>query len=234
MRISVWRIFIVSLCSSAFLSPGAARAAEESIPPSLSPGTPVTRATAYISVVKQGTGVLSLQIDYPWDIYTKPSIEVRQLLNDGPESARPRPTYFVDYFLKGETLVTIGQCLDSAYGVGSSTHIKVDRNTLALDVLGQRNSLGRPAVSVLWKNSAGQGSEKEEVHVKPSQLGSWAAFCHLENWSLNRHQLCLDLPQAYFAKPGKLMVWFLRADTVIWQKQLDWTGYPKGDSPSGS
>ena len=26
-------------------------------------------------------------------------------------------------------------------------------------------------------------------------------------------------------KPGKLQVWFLRGDVVLWEEQLDWPGY---------
>ncbi len=232
MRISALPVLFALLGFGVFLSPGAAYAADESSPPSPPPGTTVG-ATSFVSAVKQSSGVVALHIDYPWAIYSKPSVEVRLLLRDRPENVRPRPMYFVDHYLTGETSITIGQCLDAAYGVGTMKQITVDHNALTLDVLGQRNSLGRPAVTVVWKSPEKQGSEQEEEQAKASQLGSWAAFCNLEYWSVNRHQLSLDLPQAYFAKPGTLIVWFLRGGTAVWERRLDWKGYPKDDSPSG-
>ncbi len=212
----------------ASLLAGAVLPAEESSPRSMLPGSVVARADSCLSAVKQNGGVVSLYVDCPWTVYTKASVEVRLLVRDQPEQVRPRPTYFSDYYLKGDTLMTFGQCLEAGYGVGVARHLKVEHSMPTLDFLGQRNSLGRPAVTVAWKRPEGEDSQdkSQEELALASQRGPWAAFCSLEDWSVSRHRLCLDLPPAYFAKPGTLLVWLLRGDTILWAKRLDWKGYP--------
>jgi hypothetical protein len=212
-------------------------------PPTVVP-LAVTRTSpdvARLSMVKQSNGNRLLQIDFPWQAYQKPSVEIWLFTSDNPPNTRPRPMYFVDHHLKGDTSVKVGRCLSAAYGVGLTQSVTHD--ALDFDIVGRRNSLGRPAVSIAWsdkrypKDKSQQDEDKarqkptttENAEDAPPQkfsaFGAWVVFCELENWSTSGHQLSLDLPTDYFAKPGQLYIWFLRNDTVLWEQQLNWKGY---------
>jgi hypothetical protein len=206
--------------------------AEPSLPPKNN--DPIPQAVPRITIETQNTGKRLIHIDYPWQAYQKASVEVWLVTKDSPANAKIKPTYFVDYRLKGETSVKVGECLASAYSTGSMKSVPDDKMTI--QIVGLRNSLGKPAVSILGKSKRDQeeAKDKEEPKVDvpvdtsfepPLPYGSWAAFCDLENWSLNRHELSLDLLSEHFARPGKLYIWFLRGDKILWEERLDWKGY---------
>jgi hypothetical protein len=200
------------LVSIVFLLPAAARAADTSDP--VAAGKPKASASSYASVSRQTTGQRCLLIDYPWQVYAKPSVEVRVVTDDKATTAVPHPLFFAAGLMKGDIEVAISKCLQAAYDTGLSQRITADK--LEAEILGRRNSLGKPSVCV---------ASKEKTKAGAAAPSAWAAFCLLDCWAMNRHSLCLDLPREYFAKPGKLQVWFLRGDVVLWEEQLDWPGY---------
>jgi hypothetical protein len=59
----------------------------------------------------------------------------------------------------------------------------------------------------------------------PTESPARAAFVALESWSLDKNRLYLDLPKDFFAKPGKLRVWFMAGDRAMWSETVDWPGY---------
>jgi hypothetical protein len=201
---------------------------------------PISEPVAQVTLAKQNTGERSLQIDYPWTPFKNASVEVALVTKNNPPDLAVRPIYFVDRRLKSEISVVVGQCLQAAYDVGQTQRVQFD--TLNFDIVGHRNTLARPAVSVLWKfhevkdkpeskdarsKKSVRSKEEDDLLEKenPPFHGAWAAFCELENWSINSHELMLDLPQDYFSNPGKLYVWFLRGDKILWTKKLDWKGF---------
>ena len=204
--------FDLLLVSIVFLLPAAARAADT--PDPVAAEKPKASASSYVSVSRQTTGQHSLLIDYPWQAYTKPSVEVRVVTDEKTTTALPRPLFFAAGFIKGEIEVRISKCLQAAYDAGLSQQITPD--DLDAEILGRRNSLGKPSVCV---------ASREKTKAGAAAPSAWAAFCLLDCWAINRHSLCLDLPREYFAKPGRLQVWFLRGDVVLWEEQLDWPGY---------
>ena len=50
-------------------------------------------------------------------------------------------------------------------------------------------------------------------------------FLQLDSWAINDQMLSLDLARHVFIKSGKLFVWFLRGDKVLWEEKIDWPGY---------
>lgn len=186
------------------------------------------KARSFVSIVKQGDGVFALDIDYPWQSYSNTSVEVWLLPKDKPQDIQPHPLRIVFDKLNGAVSIKVGQCLEAGLVAGKVDH--VEHNGLKLDIVGLRNSMGKPSVCFAGKGLSYLDKEllakeeEEETRPKP-RFGSWAGFCELDHWSLNRHHLQLDLLKPYFAKPGTLYVWFLRADTVLWQANLDWQGY---------
>jgi hypothetical protein len=178
-------------------------------------------------VSRQTTGQRSLLINYPWQVYTKPSVEVRVMIDDKTTTAVPRPLFFAADFIKGEIEVKVSKCLQAAYDTGLNQPITA--GDLEVEILGRRNSLGKPSVCFAAKEKTKEGaaapSAKEKGKAGAASPSTWAAFCLLDCWATNRHSLCLDLPREYFAKPGKLQVWFLRGNVVLWEEQLDWPGY---------
>jgi hypothetical protein len=145
-------------------------------------------------------------------MHAKPSVEARLVTSEDADRVGIRPLLFVDGYLKGEVLVDVYEAQDQAAGVGGS--LAFTKNEMAFEILGRRNSLGKPAVCVARQVPPGDPTP-----------GAAAVFCLLEFWSLSDRLLHLDLPRQYFAKPGKLHLWFLRGDTVLWKEVVDWPGY---------
>jgi hypothetical protein len=130
----------------------------------------------------------------------------------------------VHYWLNGEISVKVGKCMNTAYSTKTTEHVLCD--AMPFELIADRNAYGKPAVYFIYESAKHESKEEEKKEAEKSRLGISAIFCELENWSLNRHQLKLDLSHEHFADPGKLYVWFLRDDSVVWEETLDWKGYP--------
>ena len=184
------------------------------------------KGASYVSLQRLSPEQCWLSVDYPWHAHAKASIEVRLVTEEKAGMAAVAPIDFVAAAMKGEVETKVSQCLQAAYNVGQK--LPITHADLPMEIIGQRNSLGKPAVCVAAKFKKADKADKDEKkeEQKPeAPLGAWTAFCLLDCWSMNRHTLHLDLPREYFAKPGKLHVWFLRDGKPLWQEQLDWPGY---------
>jgi len=169
---------------------------------------------SFVSLVQTRIGQQTLVVDYPWKVHDRPSVEVRLVTKEATDLSGVRPLFFVNEHLKGELSLRVYHCLDAAAGTGTTEPLKV--NGIEMEILGRRNSLDKPSVSILRK-----------VPGDDPTPGSGAIFCYLPAWSANQTMLCLDLPRQHFAESGKLYVWFLRGDKVLWEQQVDWPGYGK-------
>ena len=74
----------------------------------------------------------------------------------------------------------------------------------------------------MWRHDAGRTAETPEKNS--SLIGTTAVFYPPDAWAINDRLLLLDLPRDSFDKPGKLYIWFLRGDRILWQEELMWPG----------
>jgi len=186
-------------------------------PRSAPPATRGPRATSYVSLIKKRNGDRALAIRYPWKVHLRPSVEIRIVTGKDVEPRSIRPRFFLSEYMKGEATVAIYRCQDKASGV--PVRETLTANDLDLEIVGRRNWLGRPAVYVL-----------ERPPADGPRPGTAAAFCLLDAWALNRRLLYLDLPPEDFAERGKMYVWFLRDEKLLWTETVDWPGYPKQEA----
>ena len=170
---------------------------------------------SFVSLVQTRIGQQTLVVDYPWKVHDRPSVEVRLVTKKAKDPREARPLFFVGEHFKGEVSLKVYDCLDAAAAVGTTKPLKV--GDIEMEIVGRRNSLGKPAVSIVRKIAADEDPAP----------GSGVVFCQLPAWSANRAMLCLDLPREYFAESGQLYVWFLRGKKVLWEQRVDWPGHGK-------
>ena len=180
-----------------------------------------------ISVRQLRGGQPTLRIKYPWKVYTQASIEVRLVTSQKAGAAEVRPLMFVSNFMKGELKVKIYRAADDA--ASGAVIVPITEKELDMEILGGRNALGKPAVCI-----ARQVPEDDPVR------GAGAVFAELSSWALDDRTLYLALPgkvktpafgtpKTYFAPAGKLHVWFLRGDKVVWREEVEWKGVGKAE-----
>ena len=202
------------------ISPGGSAAAQALR--SVAPAAGRPKAATCVSLVKGRGGDRPLVINYPWKVHLRPSIEVRLVTGKDAGPSGIRPLFFVEEHFKGEVKVTVYRCQDGADGMG--TRQSLTENKLDFEVLGRRNSLGKPAVCVVHRFAADDPNPGDAP-------GAVAVFCSLPGWAINKRLLQLDLPREDFAQPGKLYVWFLRDDTILWKETVDWPGHGRPKTP---
>jgi len=155
-------------------------------------------------------------VEYPWKVHARPSIEVRLVPAGAKQSARSVPALFRSRFFHGAAMVAIYKCLDE--GARAPTSTTFAKNGTEWEIRGERNELGRPAVTILRKFSA------EEHAAAGGKPGALAVFLFLEHWAVGPGRLYLELPADQFGSPGTLHVWFLRGDKVLWEEAISWPG----------
>ena len=172
---------------------------------------------ARVSLVRDPGGRQVLIVAYPWKVHARPSVEVRLLSPGEADDERVQPMYFRWKHMKGDTTAAVYRCQDRCDDAPVRAAVPVGDEEL--EVLGQRNSLGKPAVAVArWTNT------DPKVRLEP---GAAAAFPLLDAWSVDEKLLYLDLPDDYFAAPGAVRVWLMRDDRVVWSEKLEWPGSGK-------
>lgn len=172
------------------------------------------------SVVQQPSGGPALAIQYPWGLHQQASIEVRWVPAGSVDEKQLRPVFFVGDYLKGLATIKVYQARDRAADSPSKdSYIRNSQDKVEFDILGQRNTLGKPAVTVIPRF-------KPDDKAKEPPPDTAAVFYFLDSWSVDKQHLWLDLPREYFAKAGDLHVWFLRGDKIVWQEKVSWPGYP--------
>ncbi|NQU23588.1 MAG: hypothetical protein HQ567_20085 [Candidatus Nealsonbacteria bacterium] len=179
-----------------------------------------------ISVRQLRGGRTTLRIKYPWKAYTQPSIEVRLVTSRKADAGDVRPLLFVGNFMKGELKVKIYRATDDA--ATGTVILPITEKELDMDILGGRNALGKPAICIA-----------RQVPEDDPARGAGAVFPQLSSWALDDHTLYLNLPgkatapvlgaaKTYFAPAGKLHVWFLRGNEVVWREEIEWKGMGAG------
>jgi len=178
------------------------------------PGVRMETDTSFAHLVKERSGRHTLVINYPWKAHRQPSVEVRLVTGQQADLAGARPLFFAKQYLKGEVTVNVYHCHDASAGVATSQPLT--KNEITFEIIGRRNSLGKPSVCIA----------RHIPNDEPAP-GAAVVYCLLPSWSLDKGMLNLDLPPEYFAKPGKLFVWFLRGEKVLWQEVEAWPGYSR-------
>jgi hypothetical protein len=170
-----------------------------------------TKTTNLVSVDKTSTGATVLLVNYPWRVHDKASIEVRLVTDKRDFAARVKPLRFAAIRFDDESTHRILRTFDES--VERPSELKLESAGLQWQVIGHSNHLGRAAE---WF-----------VHTPPknsSVIGTTAVFFPPDPWGMGDRLLMLDLPQMAFAESGKLYVWFLRGDRILWQEDLMWPG----------
>lgn len=161
------------------------------------------------SIIKQEDGGRALVIAYPWIVHARASVEVRLVTGKPADPLTVHPLHFVGNIMKGQVTIDVYRTLDGAAGVPQRR--RFTEGEIEFEILGRRNSLGRPAVCVARRFS----------NDDPPP-GAAAVFYPLRPWAISRAMIQLELPAKYFSKPGRLHVWFLRNDKVLWKEEADW------------
>ncbi len=187
-----------------------------------SPDAPAKKAnpTSFVSLLRERSGQQTVMIHYRWKLHSDASVEVRLAPADAA-SAAVAPLYFVGEYFKGDVSRKVFHCLDAADHRETADSFSKDK--IDFQILGQQNSLGRPAILVL------PCQQVENAHGKEagSPDSPKAVFLLLDSWALDDETLNLDLPRQRFADPGLLHVWFLRSNRALWEETVPWPGYRK-------
>jgi hypothetical protein len=167
--------------------------------------------TSFVSLIKQRDGDLILVIEYPWKVHARTSIEVRLVTGENPKPVEAPPMRFLQTRMKGKVTEAVHYCLDRSAEVEQRKPFKADG--LDFEILGRRSAMEKPSVCIVQR----MGDK--------SVPGTAAAMLMLHSWAINEKLLYLDLPREEFSDAGKLHVWLLRGDTVLWKETVDWPGY---------
>ncbi len=204
---------ILALFTTVGLTGSAVRAQSSSPSDAGDSDTPAASEAKFVSVSSDYTGSPILLVEYPWTHHARPSVEVRMLGEDEPDDYRVRPLHFLNDFMTGEMNVAVFRCqLDAADTRRTKT---TTRSEIEFKLIGDRNSLGKAAVCVCCDTPA-PFDELKRVNR--------AAFGLLGPWAVDRRTLHLELPQQHFTKPGKMRVWLLRGDGIVWSEVIQWPG----------
>ena len=152
-----------------------------------------------------------LSIKYPWRIHEKASLEVRLVADKKDFAARVRPLRFTLIHFDADTQRRILSTFDQS--LEHPADWKAEAGGLKWEVIGHGNHLGHAAewfVNTPEKNG--------------SLIGTTAVFYPPDAWATGDRLLLLDLPRDSFDQPGKLYIWFLRGDRILWQEELMWPG----------
>jgi hypothetical protein len=191
----------------AFLFLGVLRAQELSQPANADP----TATPKYVTVDRLKTGENLLLVKYPWRIHDKASIEIRLITEKNDLAARVRPLRFATLQFDPTTEARIYSAFDKS--LVRHADWNAEAGGLNWQIIARSNHLGRAAewfVHVPNKDSA--------------FIGTAAAFHPLDPWAIGDRLLMLDLPRDTFDPPGKLHVWFLRGERILWHEELMWPG----------
>ncbi len=212
--------------------PAAPKAAASPTAPADSerPATPASTTGAWkpstkthptqVTIFRERGGRKALAIEYRWKVHRDASVEVRLVPAERGEGTFVTPLDFFGEYLKPsgksksydfDLQKKIYRCLDRGGDAGLTETFNKDK--MDFKIVGQRNTLGRSAVYVLAANEG-----------KPPEDRADAIFLQLDSWAVDDTHLNLDLSPDIFEKPGKLFVWFLRGDRLLWEKQVDWPG----------
>lgn len=178
-----------------------------------------------VRLLEDHDGDLILAIERPWKTFTRPSVEVCLVPDTVPETAKVHPMYFVSNHLKGEVTADLYRALDEASEV--PVRRPFSDKKIEFEMVGNRNSLGKAAVCVACRTEPPVKSSPEDETTLAR-----ATFCLLDHWSVERGGLYLTLPADYFPVPGRLRIWLLRDNQIVWSHTIRWPGIASGQSPA--
>ncbi len=213
------RQFLLSLLCLAFAS--AALAADKTTRP---PEMTEDRPSPDVRILQDHDGDLVLALHRPWKSFSRPSVEVCLLPDSLPATAKIRPMYFVSNYLKGQVTADLYRSLDQADEV--PVRHPFSEKGLEFEIIGNRNSLGKAAVCVACRTEAPAEVPAKFATGDPKDAKglSRATFCLLDHWAVEQESLYLDLPENYFSAPGRLQIWLLRDNRIVWSDTIRWPG----------
>lgn len=231
---------IVFLACLAQAARTAAAAPDVARPPDKKPAAE-DRGEAFVSIVKRPTGEPILVVKYPWKRHAHPSVEVRTLHPSEVQNPLIRPLFFAQDLMKGDVTTAIYHCQDNSDELQQTASFT--KEGMDFEIFGARNSLGKPSVCVACRPEAKHGVLETPGGRNVEEFGSdlaaiyaarldrepetRAAFSLLDGWALDDHTLYLELPTKYFSNPGKIRVWLLRGEDIVWTANADWPGVPE-------
>jgi hypothetical protein len=158
-------------------------------------------------------------IHYPWKVHGRPSVEIRRLAYDEKDSGEIGPLWFTAQIMKGDVTAAVYQCRDRS---GETPVVrKMKHEGQDFELAGEKNSLGSGCVYALFP-------------PKPEDMDPVTRVVYplLGCWALDDKTLVLELPEAHFAEPCWIRVWFLRGGDDVWWKTVSWPG--SGQRAEGS
>jgi hypothetical protein len=156
-----------------------------------------------------------LAVKYPWKKHEKASLEVRLITDKKEFDARVKPLRLASMRLETETEARLFKMFDDALDRPSTWNTEI--GGLKWDILAHANYRGRG--SMWFVTTPEKGAKKENAFI-----GNAAVFSPLDPWVIGGRLMIFDLPRDSFGKPGKMYVWFLRGDRIVWQQELMWPG----------
>lgn len=184
-----------------------------------------TAEAPHLALRQQASGDPILVVDYPWAVHTNASIEVRLLPSEERATTTWTPIFFLTNYLSPEALKGIYRCQDQGEQLPATATFGKEK--IDFEILAQRNSLGRSAVSI-----------RCESRWEGPRSGLRAIFWPLKEWAVDRRTLYLELPKKGFSDRSQIRVWFLRDTHILWSETIAWPGYPQkpatGEEPPKS
>lgn len=165
----------------------------------------------YAEVTRAASGKPIVAIHYPWQVHWRPSVEVRWMGDDEPDTAELRPLQFVASSMRGEIASAVFACRDRA--AETPVHKTLKAQDRPFELHGSRNLLGKPAITIAFP-------AQDAGPDRPAR----AVFFLLESWAVDPRTLWLELPAEHFAERGRIRVWFYRGGDLVWWKTLAWPG----------
>ncbi len=195
-----------------------------------SPNTGLVRPAALakksgISVVKQSNGEPVLLVNCPWRKYPRPSIQISLVLDEKVDLAALKPLRIDGIFADALWKQQVGSLNKPAH---AATHELVKTTTAFIEYNDGK----------LLKHRARANSQgKASAYALETQLGTLLVFYQLEPWvdGQGTFRLTLadiDLPSK-FASSGRVKVWLLSEEKVVWSANVAWPGKePAGQRPT--
>ncbi len=157
---------LIAPCLGCLISLACAAPPDETASPGAAPAAKKGNSTSYASLVKDRSGRPVLMINYRWKLYPATSVEVRLAAPD-EAPAKVVPLYFVREYFQGDVSRKVFHCLDEAEQ--RETVESFLKDNMDLQIVGRRNSLGRPAVLVAPRDKVSKRPAR--ARLRPQSQG---------------------------------------------------------------
>jgi hypothetical protein len=160
-------------------------------------------------------------IDYFWEVHEEPSIEICRPVEGETSITKRKPLAFRAHDFQGYIQRVVDRC--HREGAEIPTYAKVEVQGIPMTVIGKRNFLRKPAVSLVGVEKLPLELESQQKDL--AQTVTWAIFPVLSPWAYDAKKLCLTLPETFFSRPQPLRVSFLRGKQKVWEETIQWPGF---------